>query len=199
MIEYLDTLDTKLFAFLNGIHSPFFDRIMWFVSGVPQWFPLYLLVIGWVIFRYRRRSILIILALILLIVLSDQISVQIKLSVDRLRPCKDPDIRPWVHIVKGYCSGRFGFVSSHAANSFAWAVFTALLLKNRYYTFFILIWATVISYSRIYLGVHFPGDVLGGILLGVMLGYGVYWLYGFAEKKIKKLYKGQAQADACAS
>jgi undecaprenyl-diphosphatase len=186
MVEYLDAIDTKLFAFLNGIHSPFFDKVMFFVSGIPQWIPLYLLVMGWIIYRFRWRSIWIIIALTLLIILSDQISVHIKLSVDRLRPCKDPDIRPWVHIVNGYCSGRFGFVSSHAANSFAWAVFTSLLLKNRYYTGFILAWATIISYSRIYLGVHFPGDVLGGAILGAILGYGIYRLYSLAENRIYK-------------
>jgi undecaprenyl-diphosphatase len=189
LIEYLDTLDTKLFAFLNGIHSAFFDKVMWFVSGIPQWIPLYVLILGWIIYRFRWRSILIIITLAILITLSDQISVQIKLAVDRLRPCKDPDIRPWVHIVMGYCSGKFGFVSSHAANSFAMAVFTSLLFKKSYYTAFILIWATVISYSRIYLGVHYPGDVLCGAILGALLGYGVYRLYGFAEKKI---YKGRA-------
>ena len=183
MIEYLEAIDDKLFAFLNGRHSEFFDRVMWFVSGIPQWIPLYLLILGWIIYKFRRKSLLIILALALLITLSDQISVQIKMAVDRLRPCQDPDIRDWVHLVKDHCGGMFGFVSSHAANSFAFAVFTSLLLKNRYYVIFILLWASVVSYSRIYLGVHYPGDVLCGALLGVMLAFLVYLVIQGGERK----------------
>jgi len=186
MIEFLKAIDGKVFALINGLHSEFFDQVMWFVSGIPQWIPLYLLILGWIIFRFRRKSLLIILALALLIALSDQISVHIKLAVDRLRPCQDPEIRGWVHLVKGHCGGMYGFISSHAANTFAFATFTSLLLKNRVYTVFILIWALVVSYSRIYLGVHYPGDVLCGALLGTILAYLVFWLYRVGGKKIYK-------------
>lgn len=186
MIEYLEAIDGKLFAFLNGRHSEFFDRVMWFVSGIPQWIPLYLMILGWILYKFRRKSLLIILSLALLIALSDQISVHIKLAVDRLRPCQDPDIRGWVHLVKGHCGGLYGFVSGHAANSFAFAVFTSLLLKNRFYIVFILLWASVVSYSRIYLGVHYPGDVLCGAMLGVFLACLVYWMFRVGERKIFK-------------
>jgi undecaprenyl-diphosphatase len=188
MIETLETIDGKLFVYLNSRHSEFFDRVMWFVSGIPQWIPLYLLILGWIVYKFRRKSLLIILALALLIALSDQISVHIKLAVDRLRPCQDPDIRDWVHLVNGHCGGLYGFVSSHAANSFAFAVFTSLLFNNRYYTVFILLWASVVSYSRIYLGVHYPGDVLCGAILGVVLAFLVYWLYRVGERKIFRAY-----------
>jgi undecaprenyl-diphosphatase len=188
MIETLETIDGNLFVFLNSRHSEFFDRVMWFVSGIPQWIPLYLLILGWIVYKFRRKSLLIILALALLIALSDQISVHIKMAVDRLRPCQNPDIRGWVHLVNGHCGGLYGFVSSHAANSFAFAVFTTLLLKNRYYAVFILLWASVVSYSRIYLGVHYPGDVLCGAILGVVLAFLVYWLYRVGERKIFRAY-----------
>jgi undecaprenyl-diphosphatase len=184
MIETLETIDEKLFAIINSRHSELFDKVMWFVSGIPQWIPMYLMILGWIIYRFRRKSWLIILALALLITLSDQISVQIKVAVDRLRPCQDPDIRSWVHLVKGHCGGMFGFVSSHAANTFAFAVFTSRLLKNRYYVIFILFWASVVSFSRIYLGVHYPGDVLCGALLGTILAYLMYWIYKVVERKV---------------
>ncbi len=184
MLDYLIKVDKDLFEFLNGIHSGFFDVVMKFFSGKPEWIPLYLLILAWIIFRFRRKSLLIIVSIALLILLSDQIAVQIKLAIERLRPCKEPDIRLWVHLVDNHCGGMYGFVSNHAANSFALAVFTSLLFKNRYYSWFIIIWASVVSYSRIYLGVHYPGDVLGGAILGVLLAFMVYYIYCYAEKRL---------------
>jgi undecaprenyl-diphosphatase len=189
MLEYLKSVDLRLFALLNGWHSGFFDPVMRFVSGIPQWIPMYALILAWVIYRFRKKSILILLAVAVLITLSDQLSVHIKMAVDRLRPCQDPEISTWVHLVNG-CGGMYGFVSSHAANAFAMAVFTSLILKNRIYTVFILLWATVVSYSRIYLGVHYPGDVICGAMLGVILALIVYWMYGFEQK----LYKPEKAA-----
>ncbi len=184
MLEYLIKIDKELFAFLNGIHSAFFDVIMKFFSGKLEWIPLYVLILTWIIYKFRWKSVLVIIAIALLITLSDQIAVQIKLAVERLRPCKEPDIRLWVHLVDDRCGGMFGFVSNHAANSFAMAVFTSLLFKNRYYSWFIIIWATVVSYSRIYLGVHYPGDVLCGAFLGIILACVIYKIYRYAEIRI---------------
>jgi undecaprenyl-diphosphatase len=186
MLEYLDRLDTELFLALNSLHNGFFDRVMWFFSGRAEWIPLYILILGWIIFRYRKRSVLVIVAVIILIALSDQLSVQVKLATERLRPCKEAQLRPLIHLVNGYCGGKYGFVSSHAANSFAVAVFTSLLLKNRFYVIFILLWSSLVSYSRIYLGVHYPGDILGGAILGTLLAWGVYGIYSYSEKKLTR-------------
>jgi undecaprenyl-diphosphatase len=184
MLDFLVKIDKALFAQLNGIHSDFFDAVMKFISGKFEWIPLYVLILAWIIYKFRWKSLLVLASIALLIVLSDQLAVQIKLAVERLRPCKEPDIRLWVHLVDGHCGGMYGFVSNHAANSFALAVFTALLFQNRYYTWFIVAWAAIVSYSRIYLGVHYPGDVICGAILGILLAFIVYRLYSFAEKRI---------------
>ena len=114
--------------------------------------------------------------MIILITLSDSVAARvIKESVQRLRPTHNPAIESLVHIVNDYRGGSYGFVSNHASNTFALAVFLSLLFRNRYFSIGILIWAAVVSYSRIYLGVHYPGDIIGGALLGVGWAYGVYW------------------------
>jgi undecaprenyl-diphosphatase len=183
MIKFLNQLDTGIFLFLNSLHSPFWDKVMWFVSGRIEWIPLYLILAGWVVYKFRWRAVAIIIFAILLIIVSDQTSVHLFKEVfHRPRPCKNIDIQHLVHLVNDYCSGAYGFVSSHAANTFALASFTSLLFRNKIYSWFIFFWAAVVSYSRIYLGVHYPGDVLGGLLLGIGLGILFYWLYALITR-----------------
>lgn len=187
-MERLIALDTKLFLFLNGIHSPCWDKIMYLVSGKIEWLPLYLILTGWIIYRYRMKSILIIISVIILITLTDQISTKVfKFGFERLRPCHNPDISHLVRLVKNHCGGQYGFVSSHAANSFGLAVFLTLLLKKKWFSWSIIAWAALVSYSRVYLGVHYPGDILGGAVLGTILSLGVYWVYRLIEKKYVKI------------
>ncbi len=114
----------------------------------------------------------------LLILIADQTSVHLFKNVfERLRPCKNPEILNLVHVTGG-CGGKFGFVSSHATNSFALAVFIGILLKKHYKLFFpaMLFWAGIVAYSRVYVGVHYPGDILGGTILGSIVGVVVFWL-----------------------
>lgn len=190
MLETLINWDTDLFLFLNGIHSPFWDRVMWMISGKLIWVPLYLFILGWIVRKFRWKTLALIVFIALLITLSDQLSVHLFKEVfQRLRPCHDPRIADLVHIINGKCGGSFGFVSSHAANSFAIASFTLLLLNNRLYSGLIIFWATVVSYSRVYLGVHFPGDIIGGAILGMVIGFILYKCYRILEARVLERYQ----------
>lgn len=162
---------------------------MWWISGKLTWIPLYLTVIYFLVKQYHLKSVVAIISVILAIALSDQISVHcFKEVFQRLRPCHNPMIADMVHTVNNKCGGQYGFVSSHASNSFSFAVITVFFFRNRTYTISIIIWAAIVSYSRIYLGVHYPGDVLGGALLGVLIGSSVF--YG-TNLLLRKLFQNK--------
>lgn len=172
--------DTQAFLYLNGFHSDFWDTVMLMVTRKETWIPLYGVLLYFFIKNYRSKSILIIFFLVITIVASDQFSVLIKETVQRLRPVYNPAIEHLVHNVlrKG---GKYGFVSSHAANSFAIFIFTSRIFKNRRYSWLLFVWALLLCYSRIYSGVHYPLDIMGGAILGWMLGVIFYKLMMFVE------------------
>ncbi len=171
-------LDQQILIVLNYFHSGFWDNAEWLISSITIWIPMYIMILYTVIKSQKWESWITVLTLIVLIVLCDQISNEVfKHGFERLRPTHDPDLKSIVKIVRGYRGGNFGFVSGHATNTMGLAVFTSLLFRNKYYSLFILIWSLVIGYSRIYLGVHYPGDVLGGMILGSIFGFGIYKLY----------------------
>ena len=175
MLEALNSIDTRLFLLLNGIHSDSWDAIMWQVSGKLQWIPLYAFLLGYLFYKFRKKTPWIVLGVVVLITMCDQASVHLFKNVfERLRPCHEPGLDGLVHLVRDHCGGEYGFVSSHAANTFGLAVFTAMFIRNRYYWAGMLFWALGVGYSRIYLGVHYPGDILGGAILGALLAVGLY-------------------------
>ncbi len=184
MIETLQSLDTQLFLFLNGIHSSFWDPIMIFFSGKLTWLPFYLAIVFFMYIKFGWRLVWPLLAVALVVTLADQTSVHLFKNVfERLRPCHNPEIKELIHLATGRCAGgRFGFVSSHAANTFGVAVFLSQLFRIRWFTIFILIWAAAVSYSRIYLGVHYPADIIVGGMLGTICGYIIWALLAYINR-----------------
>jgi undecaprenyl-diphosphatase len=190
MIESINHIDTQLFLFLNGKNSPFWDIVMWYVSGTLFWLPLYLIIFFFIFKRLKWQGLITIFFLLLLILVSDQGSVHIFKNVfQRLRPCHQPEIANLVHLVSGKCGGQYGFISSHAANTFAFAMFISLFFKNLKFSIFIFIWAAFVSYSRIYLGVHYPFDVLVGALYGMFAAYLIFLSHQYILEKYSKRKK----------
>ena len=185
MLEFLISLDTQLFLFLNNLNNSFFDIIFFWISYKYTWIPFYIALIYFFIKKKHFKGLITIALLVIVIVLCDQISVHLFKEVfQRLRPCHNPNLNDLVHIVNGKCGGKYGFVSSHAANSFGLAIFTLLYFKNRTYSYLVILWALITAYSRVYLGVHFPLDVICGGILGGFIAWGVFCIYKLLQKKI---------------
>ncbi|SDY66209.1 phosphatase PAP2 family protein [Hymenobacter psychrophilus] len=174
MLEQLQALDRWLLVAANANRSPGLDKWMVFFTERFVWFPAYFVLLVVLIYVYGRRARLLLPLLGASIALADVISSRFfKPYFARLRPCHDPDLSAALNLAHG-CGGQFGFLSSHAANAFALAVFMTLVLPRRYRVAKALLfaWALVVSYSRMYLAAHYPTDVLAGALLGSLTAWG---------------------------
>ena len=184
MLDYLNDIDTEVLLAINGLHGTFQDAFWWLISA--KWASVLLvLAFVWILLHQNRRHALLTVAmLVLAFVLADQISSGlIKHLVERLRPSQDPSLDNMIHIVNNYRGGKFGFVSSHAANSFAAATLIALVMRHKAVTFSLFTWAVLQCYSRVYLGVHYPGDILGGIIVGFLSGCLVWCLMRWLQRR----------------
>jgi undecaprenyl-diphosphatase len=172
VIHFLDALDKSLFLFFNGMHSNFFDGVMFAISGKFTWLPLYVAVIYVIIERWKKDGMIALLAIVLCLIIADQLSSHlIKELVRRPRPSHAVDLKGLVHLVKDYTGGAYGFVSSHAANSVGFAMLTILIFKRSSYSIAIAFWAFLVGYSRVYIGVHYPFDVMGGVVIGLVSAF----------------------------
>ncbi|MBL0339522.1 MAG: phosphatase PAP2 family protein [Bacteroidetes bacterium] len=161
------------------MNSPFMDDFMFWAADKFIWIPLYIFLAIFLVKKFGLSSLYMILFVVLLIVSSDQISVLIKNSFERLRPCHDESLSFLVHTVRNKCGGKFGFVSSHAANTMALFVYLLLLTRNsnRWITGITAAFVMLVSYSRIYMGVHFPADIIGGWIVGIFAAGFTYLIY----------------------
>ena len=181
-MEELKQIDQSLLLFLNSFHNGFWDKAVTLFTSIEIWIPFYILIIYVIIKTYKRNSIYILILIALSIIVSDQFSGLIKNSVQRLRPTNDPVLGNLVHNVFNR-GGAYGFFSAHAANTFTMAIITAKLFKNRIYTTLIFTWAILVSYTRIYIGLHYPGDILTGWIWGILTGLAFYQLMVFVQKR----------------
>jgi undecaprenyl-diphosphatase len=189
MIDTLIAYDIELFLLLNNLGTAAWDAFWLFVTNKYSHIPLYLLLL---FFTYRafgfKKTLFTLLAVALLITLTDQTSNFFKYGFERLRPCHYPDLEGIFRLVKERCGGKYSFFSAHAANSMAIAVFFGLLLKSKfkYVQLLLLFWGFLLGYSRIYIGVHYPLDVLTGFLVGAVYAGFCYVLLKWIFSKIER-------------
>lgn len=199
MLELLRAADKKLFLYLNGMHNSFFDDVMSFASDRFIWIPFYALLLLILINEYKYKALLIVVMIAAMITVSDQFSsAVVKNSVQRLRPCHNPELQSVVHTVNNVCGGLYGYFSSHASNATSLALFLFLILRrsgkkqlnltgtirmnSRVILSSLIFYALLVSYSRIYLGSHYPFDVITGIVFGTILSFIFAQLFFYFSK-----------------
>ena len=183
MLEQLLHIDTEILLAINGWHAPWADTLMWIISAKTTWIPLYLLLVGLLVWRYRKPAlttvkwlekvpvyVVMIVVIVLAVGAADFIASGIlKDLVARPRPTRVPELEGVLHLVNNYRSGQYGFVSSHAANTMACGLLFSLIWRKKIATIGLMLWVAMNCYSRMYLGVHYPLDIIGGLLVGALM------------------------------
>lgn len=185
MLERIIDLDKSLFIFLNNLGSQPFDGIWLLVTKQFNWAPFFLILLYILYKKIGLKSTgIALITIALLIAFTNEITDLIKFSVQRTRPCNDEEIKHLIRIVKA--SDTYSYFSGHAANSTAAMMFVFLLLRQYYkYTYLIFLYPLIFAYSRIYLGLHFPLDIISGYIFGSITGILFYKLYQFAIRKFE--------------
>lgn len=190
MLQQIDKIDKELIVWLNGFHSPFWDNFMIAVTGKVIWIPLYIILALFIIYKHKKNAWIPLIAIGIMVVLTDQIASGImKPLTERLRPCHNAEVCELLYFPAG-CGGTYGFFSSHASNVFGLAAFFAFMYgKKHRYINLLWIWAAVVSYSRIYLAVHYPGDIVTGAICGIAVAWGMSAItqYGLDKKPSRLL------------
>ena len=188
MLEIIKNLDQELFLFLNGIHNSTVDFVMYYITDTEFWFPFYLALLGFLIWKFEEDSIPMIIGVILAVGLNDLITSGImKPYFERLRPCYEPGVVEFVHLIDD-CGYPYGFASGHASNSFGIATFIWLIMKEHKIKMgWLFIWAGIVAYSRVYVGVHYPADIIVGMAIGIVISILVFSIYRkYLERRIIK-------------
>lgn len=185
-MDKLIHLDQELFLFLNGLGNPSWDGFWLFITDKLSSIPLYVALLILCLIKLRwKRTVLILVMVALMVTVSDQLSNLFKYGLERLRPCHDALIEDQMRLVKSYCGGKFGYFSAHASNSFVVVTFFSLIFKGiyRWLPFVLIIWGITVAYSRIYIGVHYPLDVITGITFGMLIGLLFFVVYQWVTKR----------------
>lgn len=178
MFQFLQEIDSSWLVAINGAHCDYMDAFMWMVSKSYSWLLIGLVAVVVNARRGWRNALVFLFAVALAVLVADQVaSGIIKHAVERLRPTHEPALKGVLHIVRDYRGGLYGFVSSHAANSFAIALLVGGMMPHCAALGSLMAWAVVQCYSRMYLGVHYPGDIVGGIVVGLLAGAFVFVLW----------------------
>lgn len=183
-MDVLQTIDADALVAINNLNSPYFDNFMWMVSSKLSWLLMIVVLLTAVARCGWRKTLIFVGALAIAVLLADQIaSGIIKNLVQRPRPTHAPALEGLLHIVRDYRGGMYGFVSSHAANSVAAGALLCLAARSRHLWGAMTLWTLLQVYSRMYLGVHYPGDIIGGALVGVVVAVAVYRLWSYMMKR----------------
>jgi undecaprenyl-diphosphatase len=183
MIDKILSIDTELLIFLNGLGSARYDSLWSIITQQLNWTPVFLILL-YIIYKKlgAKQTLYLLLAIAVLVAFTDQVTNLFKNGFQRLRPCSNPEINTIIRVVQSRTS--FSFFSGHASNSMAVTVFIYSVMRSQYkYMYLLFLWPLIFAYSRIYLGLHYPIDILSGYLFGIFSGYSVFKIYQIVQKK----------------